>query len=128
MIPRSGDVLLLDGGVDDNGLRLDIPLSLVGFDGPGQDFLGTLSTDPLSEFDEFRWVAGNLPLEGRHPAEVLPVGILNPLLHDLLIADVEHSLQEQQGHHDPNRDRWAADGRVARSEFRLQLIPRQRLS
>ena len=75
-----------------------------------------------AELDEVHGIAGNLPLEGGHPAEVLPVGILDQLLHHLFIADIEHPLQKQKGHHDPNRDQRPTDLRVPAAKLGLQFL------
>ena len=55
-------------------VRLNVLLPLVRFDSPGQELLGTLMTDPRVELDEFRWIAGNLPMKGRIPLKFFQYG------------------------------------------------------
>jgi hypothetical protein len=54
--------------------------------------------------------------------------MLNPRLHDLLIADIERLLQKPQGHHNPDWDRRMTDVGTETAKLDLELLPLRALS
>ena len=57
-------------------------------------------------------------------AEVLPVGILDPHGHHVLIAQIVLVLQIVQGHHQPSGDAWCAvRGMIGRSQSSFKRCP-----
>ena len=57
-------------------------------------------------------------------AEVLPVGILHPMRHHVLVAEIVLIFQIVQGHHQPRRDaRRALRGMISRSQRQFKQCP-----
>jgi hypothetical protein len=63
-------------------------------------------------------------LEELHPAEALPVRILDPTLNDIFIAEIEAVLQVVKGHHQSRTDSGPSGiGAIARAEKLIESIP-----
>jgi hypothetical protein len=95
-----------------------------GADGLLQQFFGTGIADSFSPAGHAGGIHRHPMLEHLHPAEVLPVGVLDPTGHHALIAEVVRVLQVVKRNHQSSADRWPTGVRaVTRSEGIVERCP-----
>ena len=130
-VGREPDVLLLHGRVDINPLEV-LRLSDLVADGRGERLRNHVRhadlPRPLAPPAHDRLVRRWLVLEELAAAEVLPVGVLDPVVQHLLVAQVEHVLQKREPDHHPHGDRRTPVVlAVGRLEHFLKPLPVNRL-
>ena len=90
--------------------------------------LHALLSDPLPPARHLRGVDREVVLEHHLAAEVLPVRVLHPALHHILIRKSVGVLQQVQPCHQTNGDPWTAQIRhIEATELLRQIVPRDLL-
>ena len=122
-----GHGLGLHRGVDDDRLHLtlrDRSRPLPSLDREREEPFHALLPDAPPPPAEGGWINGEVVLKELLSAEVLPVGVLDPGLHHLLVRDAEGVLEQHDPRHDPDRHAWTSlPLRIERPERRHQPIP-----
>ena len=110
-----------------DALDLGVPqrlLSLGRRERLGQQLLDARRAEAAPPPDERGGVTGQLMLEVEAPAEVLPVGVLDPLLDDRLVRLVEEVLEVVEPDQQARRQAGPADlFGVERAEVGLEALP-----
>ena len=97
-------VLFLHGGVDEGRVMVvTVIILLVDTDAFRQDQFHPLLADTLAEMHQLARVAGEGRRELKHPAKVLVISVLAPLLHDRFVGQVTHVLKNQKSAHQTDR-------------------------
>jgi hypothetical protein len=126
-ICRESDRLLLYGRVDVDALdvfRIEGLSARRSRENLFEHLLDAVGFDPLSPFDQARRMARQFVLKVFVAAEVLPVGILNPLLNDCFVALVVGVFEVVQ----PDQQSRRRSGpphlfRVEGAELLLEVVP-----
>ena len=97
-------VLFLHGGVDEgHPVMVTVIVFLVDTDALRQNQFHALLADTLAEMHQFARIAGKGWRELKHPAKILEISVLAPLLHHRFIRQVAHVLKNQKAAHQTDR-------------------------
>lgn len=122
-----GDRLRLYCGINSDPLqrtRLGRPGIERDFDARLQHFFQTLRPDPLAPARHRAGIDRRFVLEELKAAEILPVGILHPALHHLLVRQVVDVLEVMQPDHQTRRLGRSADRAVETAKRLIEPGPR----
>lgn len=105
-ISREGNGLLLDRGIDVDTLKVflgHVFFALCRLDGHLEQLLHSPGADPLSPLYQGSRIERELMLEVLEAAKILPVTVLDELLHYSLVAHVVSMLEVVEANEEPNR-------------------------
>ena len=97
-------VLFLHGGVDEGRpVMVTVIVFPVDTDAFRQNQFHALLADTLTEMHQLARIAWKGWREFKHPAKILVISVLAPLLHHRLIGQVAHMLKNQKAAHQTDR-------------------------